>query len=106
MTDWARAIATKLEVGIEGQEPEQFIAAMSNALRKAKADGMREAAEIANYRAAVCEDAVHEIQAERLYASLDRASTKATENCARLEANYIAELIEEAASKLDPPSTV
>ena len=28
----------KGEVGIEGQEPEQFIAAMSDALRKAKAD--------------------------------------------------------------------
>ena len=43
MTDWAYKIASRLEVGIEGQEPEQFIAAMSAALRKAKAQGMREA---------------------------------------------------------------
>lgn len=32
--DWAREIAEKLEVGIEGQGPEQFIAAMSVQLRK------------------------------------------------------------------------
>lgn len=43
MNDWARKIAAKLEVGIEGQEPEQFIYAMSKALRKAKADAFREA---------------------------------------------------------------
>lgn len=40
--DWATEIAAKLEVGIEGQEPEQFIAAMSAQLRKAKADGKAE----------------------------------------------------------------
>ncbi|MDP1702602.1 MAG: hypothetical protein Q8L53_16820 [Aestuariivirga sp.] len=44
------AMATKLEVGIEGQGPEQFIAAMSAALRKvarqSKAEGMREAGNI------------------------------------------------------------
>lgn len=40
--DWAEKIAAKIEVGIEGKEPEQFIEEMSKALRRAKADGMRE----------------------------------------------------------------
>ena len=43
--NWEYIIAEKLEVGIEGQNPEQFISAMAASLRKAKADGLREYAD-------------------------------------------------------------
>lgn len=103
--DWADEEAEKVGLKLHWEHKSDCVK-IASALRAAelrgRVAGMREAAMIANHRAAICEDAVHEIEAGRLYPSLDRSRTLATENCARLEASHIAELIEAAASKLSP----
>jgi len=43
--DWAYDISQKIEVGVAGKGPEEFIAEIAAALRKAKADGVRAARE-------------------------------------------------------------